>query len=71
MFSSPSWRHHLARFMLYSEMKCLTTFVCIQCCSRYDFDFFFGFQEVVNDLVKVDFLYTKQKTDALQTMFYN
>lgn len=41
-------------------MKCLSAFVCSRCCSRYDFDFFFAFQEVVNDLVKVDFLYKKQ-----------
>lgn len=25
-------------------------------CSRYDFDFFFALQQIVNDLVKDDFL---------------
>lgn len=32
-----------------------------QRCLRYDFDFFFALQEVVNDLVEVDFLFEKEK----------
>lgn len=35
---------------------------------RNDFDFFFAFKEVVNDLVKVDFLYKKKPLQNPQTM---
>lgn len=38
-----------------------------QCRLRNDFDFFFAFQEVVDDLVKVDFLLEKKKREVGQT----
>ena len=35
---------------------------CSGCCLRYDFDLLFAFHEVVDDLVKDDFLYEKEKS---------